>query len=461
LENSKNSRFQKRGKILMTDDMLEKAQTMLEKYPLCNHCLGRQFALLGYGLNNQKRGEALKLLLTMKAHQLALDKNKTGISSLKILASNGSFDMATQILKKMKKKVNEKKVCHLCGGSFNTAQDLANRSVSQLQHYEYATFLVGVELPNEVEEREDEFKAEFEVKHGESMRNSFSREVGKKIAEATGKLTDYNRPDIVVLVDPFKGQISLQVNPLHISGRYRKIMRGIPQSRWLCSKCRGKGCKNCNWTGKMYPDSVEEFIGEPVREQTMGEEIALHGAGREDIDARMLGRGRPFVIEVKKPKKRFIDLRSLTKTINERAQGKVQVSNLRFANKDLVRKLKKKEAAEKEYKVMVEFGKPVDDKQLSLLEKSLVNAVVKQQTPQRVLHRRADLVREKHIYEAKVKKLSFNRIELKLRCQGGLYIKELVTGDNGRTIPNVAEIVGVKAVPLDLDVLSVLMKKED
>jgi tRNA pseudouridine synthase 10 len=445
----------------MTDDMLEKAQAMLEKYALCNHCLGRQFALLGYGLDNQERGEALKLLLTMKAHQLALDKNKTGILSLKILASNGSFDMATKILKKIKKKANEKKVCHLCGGSFDTAQDLANRLVNQLQNYEYTTFLVGVELPTEVEEREDEFKAEFEVKHGESMRNSFSREVGKKVAEETGKQTDYNRPDIVALVNPFTGQASLQVNPLHIAGRYRKIVRGIPQSRWLCSKCRGKGCERCNWTGKMYPNSVEELVGDPVRELTMGEDIALHGAGREDIDARMLGRGRPFVIEVKKPKKRFIDLRSLTKTINERARGKVQVSSLRFANKDVVRKLKKNEAAEKEYKVTVEFEKPVEDESLSLLEKSLVNAVIKQQTPQRVLHRRADLIREKHIYEAKIKRLSPNRVELKLRCQGGLYIKELVTGDNGRTKPNVADVVGARAVPLDLDVLSVLMKEED
>lgn len=445
---------------MVTDDMLEKTQRMLEKYALCNHCLGRQFALLGYGLDNQKRGEALKLLLTMKAHKLALDKDKAGVTLFKTLASNGSFDMAAQILERMEKKINERKICHLCNGSFDSAPDLAKCSVSQLQHYEYTTFLVGVELPTEVEEREDEFKAEFEVKHGESMRNSFSREVGKKIAEATGKATDYNRPDIVVLVKPFKGHVSLQVNPLHIAGRYRKIMRGIPQSRWLCSKCRGKGCANCNWTGKMYPESVEELIGEPVREQTMGEDIALHGAGREDIDARMLGRGRPFVVEVKKPKKRFIDLRSLTKTINEWAQGKVHVSNLRFANKDVVRKLKT-EAAEKEYRVIVEFEKPVDDEQLSLLEKSLVNAVIKQQTPQRVVHRRADLVREKHIYEAKVKRLSLNRIELKLRCQGGLYIKELVTGDNGRTTPNAAEIIGVKAVPLNLDVLSVLMKEED
>jgi tRNA pseudouridine synthase 10 len=143
------------------------------------------------------------------------------------------------------------------------------------------------------------------------------------------------------------------------------------------------------------------------------------------------------------------------------AQGKVQVSNLRFADKDFVRKLKRNEAAEKEYKVIVEFEKPVEDERLALLEKSLVNAVVKQQTPHRVLHRRADLIREKHIYEAKIKRLSPKRVELKLRCQGGLYIKELVTGDNGRTNPNVADIIGVRAVPLDLDVLSVLMKEEE
>ena len=46
-------------------------------------------------------------------------------------------------------------------------------------------------------------------------------------------------------------------------------------------------------------------------------------------------------------------------------------------------------------------------------------------------------------------------IELRIRCQGGLYIKELVTGDMGRTKPSVSEILKVKAVPLKLDVLDV------
>jgi len=438
--------------------MLEKAQKMLEKYPLCNYCLGRQFALLGYGLDNQRRGEVLKLLLTMKGHQLALTGDKTGVSLLKILVVNASFDMAAKILKKLKKRVGKGRECYLCQARFESLNKLAERSLKKLKGYEYATFLVGVELPTEIEEREDEFKAEFEVKHGESMRNQLSREIGKRISEATQKPADYKKPDVVILVNPFTGRVKLKANPLYIAGTYRKLTRGIPQSRWICIECGGKGCPRCNWTGKMYPESVGEIIAEPTLNKTAGEEASFHAAGREDIDARMLGRGRPFVIEVKKPKKRFIDLHDLAETINKKAQSKVKVLNLRFGDRDTVRKLKKTEAGEKVYRAVVEFERSVSDEELETLEKTLTSAVIRQQTPLRVLHRRADRVREKYIYEAKVKRLTPKRVELKVHCQGGLYIKELITGDKGRTNPNVTDIVSAKAEPLELDVLNVIMR---
>jgi tRNA pseudouridine synthase 10 len=51
-------------------DVLEKALEMLSKYPLCDHCLGRQFALLGYSIENNARGKALKLSLTLQASAL-------------------------------------------------------------------------------------------------------------------------------------------------------------------------------------------------------------------------------------------------------------------------------------------------------------------------------------------------------------------------------------------------------
>jgi len=421
--------------------------------------LGRQFALLGYGLENQKRGEALKLLLTMRGHQLALSGKKAGFFLLKIVATNGSFDMAAGILKKVRKKMEKKCECYLCQGRFEHLEDLVSSALEKLKAYEYTTFLVGVELPTDIEEREDEFKAEFEVRHGESMRNEFSRDIGKEISEITKKAAEYKKPDLVVLFNPFTGQVTLQANPLYVEGRYRKLIRGIPQSKWVCGKCGGKGCSRCNWTGKMYPESVEEIIAGPTLEKTGGEDISFHAAGREDVDARMLGPGRPFIVEIKRPKKRLIDLQDLAHTIDKQAQGKVEVSNLRFASKEDVRKLKKVEASEKVYKATVEFDRNVSDEELGTVEKTFTNIFVRQQTPLRVLHRRADLVREKYIYEAKIKRLTPNSAEMRIRCQGGLYIKELITGDEGRTDPCVAKIVNAEAKPLELDVLKVVMRE--
>jgi tRNA U54 and U55 pseudouridine synthase Pus10 len=40
-------------------------------------------------------------------------------------------------------------------------------------------------------------------------------------------------------------------------------------------------------------------------------------------------------------------------------------------------------------------------------------------------------------------------------CDGGLYVKELVSGDNGRTSPNLAEKLGIPAKVQDLDVIEV------
>jgi len=440
-------------------EILENTQKMLKKYPLCNYCLGRQFALLGHGLENKTRGEALKLLLTMKAHKMTIANEKTGVVLLKILAVNGAFSMATKILQMQKKRIGKIKRCHLCEEKIENTVELADKAVELLSDYEFLTFLVGIKLPTNVEEREDEFKAEFNSNLSESMRNEFSRIIGKQISELTGKEVEFKRPDITVLINPFTKHVSLQVNPLYISGRYKKLARGISQSRWICRKCQGKGCERCNWTGKMYAESVEDFIATPTLEVTKGKTASFHGAGREDVDARMLGSGRPFVIEVKSPKKRFVDLKALEKTINERSVGKVEVSDLRFADKNLVRHLKKGEAAEKEYRVVLKFDRSVMGEEITKLENALTEIVVYQQTPQRVLHRRADRVREKYIYKAKVKRLTPNRVLLKVRCQGGLYVKELVTGDDGRTKPSVAEILNAKATPLELDVLNVIVRE--
>ena len=441
-------------------DILEKALTMLSKYPLCDHCLGRQFALLGYSIENKDRGKALKLSLTLQASALNLAKNAEGIKRLKVLAANGFSREAQETLHHLKKRIAKKdqlKTCFLCEGKFQLLDGLIQKALQAIANYEYTTFLVGVELPVAVEEREDEFKAAFNVSYGESIRHEFGRLLGKGIAEQTGKTVEYKKPDIVVITNSFAEQVRVQVNPLFVAGRYRKLVRDIPQSKWFCSSCRGKGCEKCGGTGKMYPESVEELVSKPLLEAAEGEKTAFHASGREDIDARMLGNGRPFVIEISKPKKRFLDLKKLEGDVNANAAGKVEVSSLRFTNKDVVRRLKKAESAQKEYRVQIAFENAVSEEDLRLLEEKLNNVLIRQQTPLRVLHRRADLTREKYIYKVKVKKVSLKRAEMEIRCQGGLYVKELVSGDEGRTTPNVSELLGNRAKPLKLDVLNIIM----
>jgi len=441
-------------------DILEKALSMLSRYPLCDHCLGRQFALLGYNIENKDRGKALKLGLALQASALYSEKNAEGVKRLKILAVNGFSREAQKNLRHLKKRIPKKgspKTCFLCEGKFQFLDGLTQKALRAVANYEYSTFLVGVELPVAVEEREDEFKAAFNVGYGESVRHEFGRLLGKRIAELTGKTAEYKTPDITLIVNPFAEQVQLQVNPLFVAGRYRKLVRDIPQSKWFCSSCRGKGCETCGGTGKMYPESVEELVSKPLLDAVEGDKTSFQASGREDIDARMLGNGRPFVIEVSKPKKRFLDLKKLEVAINANAEGKVRVSGLRFTNKEVVRLLKKGESAQKEYRVLIEFENPISEEGLGVLEEKLNGALIKQQTPLRVLHRRADLIREKYRYEVKVKKVSLKRAEMKIRCQGGLYVKVLVSGDEGRTSPNVSELLGNRAKPLKLDVLNVIM----
>ena len=441
-------------------DVLEKAFEILSKYPLCDHCLGRQFALLGYSMENNVRGQALKVSLTLQANDLSSEKNPEGIKRLRILSTNGFSREAQETLKHLNKRMSKSEKenkCILCENKFELVDSLTQKALGIIEGYEFTTFLVGIELPTKVEEREDEFKASVNIGYGESIKHEFGRLLGKALAKRTGKEPDYLKPDLVVVFNPFIDKVRIQVNPLFVAGRYRKLLRTIPQSKWFCSDCRGRGCEKCGGTGKLYPESVEELSSKQLLQAAQGEEAFLHASGREDIDARMLGRGRPFVIEVSKPKKRFIDLKMIENQVNFDAVGKVEVSGLHFTTKDVVRHLKKGEGAQKEYSLLAEFENELSIQDLHKIEEQLSGACIKQQTPQRVLHRRADLIREKYIYQVKVKKVSLKRALLEIRCQGGLYVKELVSGDEGRTVPNVSDLLNNRAKTLKLDVLNVIM----
>lgn len=79
---------------------------------------------------------------------------------------------------------------------------------------------------------------------------------------------------------------------IFVAGKYRKISRNLSQTPWILD---GK---------RMKDDSLEEIITRELvpffrsDSDEQGGKVTFMASGREDIDVRCLGKGRPFVIEI-------------------------------------------------------------------------------------------------------------------------------------------------------------------
>jgi tRNA pseudouridine synthase 10 len=420
------------------------ARRILQLGPICDSCLGRQFAMLSTGLTNAERGRAIKTFLSMAG---SLDDSGRGI--LEELAPSSKSARLKLGLE------GEPERCWVCLGEMEPERldHWAESAERELRHIEHGTFLVGTKMSGLLAENEELILADGGSRHAEPMKSELNREVGKRIAERTEKTTSFSSPDVLLVLNVGEGQVDVQVSSLYIRGRYRKLVRGFPQTRWPCRECGGSGCESCNFTGRRYPESVDELIRDPIIEATRCDDTVFHGSGREDIDARMLGTGRPFVVEAVSPRIRTVDLIRLEEEINRRAAGKVEVLGLEFTEKAMVEHLKKA-LFEKSYSMLVEFEKEVSEEKLKSVLDKLVG-LVEQRTPTRVSHRRADKVRKREVLDFRLDRLSGKTARMTLKGTSGLYVKELVSGDDGRTEPSLAGLLGVGAKVVELDVLNV------
>jgi len=408
---------------IVSNEMLEQAKKALQEHELCDRCLGRLFGRIGHGLTNLERGTAVRKKL-----------KEEGV----VNSENGS--------------------CWLCDNIFDGLEDFAAIALEKTEGLEFDTFLVGTRLTPYTTNREEQLWAEAGISDGELLKSEFNREFGKLLSARWEKQVDFKRPDIVILVEPEYGNMETEINSLFLYGRYRKLIRGIPQTHWPCRYCRGKGCEHCNGTGKMYETSVEEIVAQKVMEATGGSGEHFHGMGREDIDAVMLGTGRPFVLEITNPRKRHLDLQSLMRDINSSAIGRVEVSDLRYSGKEEVVRIKQL-ASPKTYRVSVVFEESIDSERLKKVIAVLRGAEISQQTPKRVVHRRADRVRKRKVIKIEVLNLpesgSVTGVEIEVKAQSGTYIKELMHGDGGRTLPSLAGLLGVRVTVESLDVIHI------
>ena len=259
----------------------------------------------------------------------------------------------------------------------------------------------------------------------------------------------------MILVDSLTLRVKAEIRPVFYYGRYRKFAKDVPQTRWPCRSCKGRdgGCESCEGTGLQYLHSVQDLVGEPIRKALLADDTSFHGMGREDIDVRCLGRGRPFVVEIKKPKIRKIDLDDVVNQINKEGIDKIEIESLRPSNRSEVARIKETKA-EKSYRIRFEVEGEVPEESETLIL-NLGGVMLEQRTPKRVAHRRSDLVRKRQIISVENVLIEDNEIQFDVRCQSGTYVKEMVHSDEGRTTPSVAEIIGAECSVLWLDVVEI------
>jgi len=286
----------------------------------CNHCLGRVGGKKRFGQSNLESGIEIRASVVETDSTMANAREETPL-------------------------------CPFCENLFDEAPLLAELIQESIGERECSRLQLGARIPKDQSEAEDHLRKRFGAGGSAPLKSSLVEEVARQLGElGMGQNLVVEKPEILALIDVLTLTVELDIRSHYVYGRYRKLERGIPQTKWPCRACKGRGCEKCDYTGLQYKSSVQGLIGDPILDLFGSEEHAFHGMGREDIDVRCLGRGRPFVIELKKPHKRNVDANLIMEAINSSAEGRLEVSDMRPSNRSEVVRVKDT-PAEKSYTI--------------------------------------------------------------------------------------------------------------
>ncbi|XP_008314413.1 tRNA pseudouridine synthase Pus10 [Cynoglossus semilaevis] len=230
-----------------------------------------------------------------------------------------------------------------------------------------------------------------------------------------------------------------------IAGRYNKFCRSLPQTPWLIDGER------------RMESSVEELIAAPVLSAFRANGFNFSSSGREDVDVRTLGNGRPFAMELLNPHRARLnvqDMKQLQESINV-SSDKIRVRDLQIVSREAMGRMKEgEEEKTKTYTALIWTRKPIKKEDIAFIS-DIKELTLDQKTPLRVLHRRALAVRQRVVHSMNTRFLDAHHFHLELKTQAGTYVKEFVHGDFGRTKPNLCDLLKMDTDILELDVESV------
>ncbi|MGC9226348.1 tRNA pseudouridine(54/55) synthase Pus10 [Caldivirga sp.] len=397
--------------------IIEEAKKALLKYPLCDHCLGRLFASRGFMISNEERGRSIKNVLFMEALNSSAGTYDEGV--LTALARSGHRE-SLLFMRRIGKAI-EPQSCFICGNLFDkiNTNSIVNRikEIINEQGIEFSSFQVGSVVSRMIIDNEVKVSTELGITSSESIKREINRMIGKALADSLGKRYSRLNPDVVVRVNTGDGSVSVEVMPVYIEARYRKLIRGIPQ---------------------VGDASVASVAKETVIE-LKPLDVVLHFAGVEGPEVRVLGLGRPMVIEAIRPLSRNIREGTIIK-------NGVQLLNLKAAGKVQVREIKSKAGElRRVYRVLVKLYGNVNDEQLKSLEDYFSNRQIRQSMGRGK--------RVKLIYGLKVIPVSGSILELIIDTQGGFSIRRFITSEG--TEPSISGTLGVKVIPIEVDILGI------
>ncbi|CAJ0586853.1 unnamed protein product, partial [Mesorhabditis spiculigera] len=233
--------------------------------------------------------------------------------------------------------------------------------------------------------------------------------------------------------------IAFEREPVYIAGRYCKYSRSLPQSPWSADE-------------QILPipgNSVTEKVCEILKREFQAESYRFVASGREDVDVRMLGTGRPFVVHLINCRRllglkwpHYIDrLKGLEAEINK--QDGIRINQLTRVNRDEAESLSVgQEEKRKTYTAFCYSTKLITDDMLTNPMARIPLETI-QKTPVRVMKRRSLLDRPRTIFTMETMRIDDFHFLLRVETQAGTYIKEFVHGDFGRTRPSMADLMGV------------------
>jgi tRNA U54 and U55 pseudouridine synthase Pus10 len=215
-----------------------------------------------------------------------------------------------------------KGTCQLCRDAYDRICEITNGAIEALSTFEFRDFQVGVTIPKDAVDLEDELRAKFKLSTGVGIKKAlvslFRHEIGYRL----GKPAPFWSPDVTVKIDVMKSAYQVESKSLSYLVRYVKLERGIPTRADTCQNCKGSGCNLCNGLRiDISKPSVELFVTREFIRAFEASSVRISWTGTEDDDALVLGNGRPIYVRLMMPKKRYSGLTRLSLLVG----GPVQI----------------------------------------------------------------------------------------------------------------------------------------